>query len=89
MLFIHVRSPYSVHDLIEMLMKLPLSIARAMYVEGGPEAQLYIQSGESESYFVGSFETGFFESDRNIKGWPVPNVIGIERRVPSPVSEPR
>jgi hypothetical protein len=42
-LFIHVGSPYSTHDLINILKKLPLGIDRAMYVEGGPQAQLYIK----------------------------------------------
>ncbi|MBW2337633.1 MAG: phosphodiester glycosidase family protein, partial [Deltaproteobacteria bacterium] len=40
-LFIHVGSPYSTHDLINILKELPLDIARAMYTEGGPQAQLY------------------------------------------------
>ena len=62
-LLIHVRSPYTVHDLIDNLRKLPLSIDRAMYVEGGPEAQLYVKSGGEEHEFFGSYETGFTESD--------------------------
>ena len=79
-LFIHVRSPYSVHDLIDMLMALPLSISRAMYLEGGPEAQLSVRSGEAEADLVGSYETSFFESDLNRESWAVPNVIGVVRR---------
>src|SRR4029434_2394275 len=42
LLFIHVRSPYSVHDLAEMLLELPIGIARAMYVEGCAQAELYV-----------------------------------------------
>ncbi|MCK4987906.1 MAG: phosphodiester glycosidase family protein, partial [Desulfobacterales bacterium] len=34
-LFIHVRSWYSTHDLINVLKKLPLNISKAMYTEGG------------------------------------------------------
>jgi len=74
-LFIHVRSPYATHDLIEILLALPLGLARAMYVEGGPEAQLYVASGDRE--FVGSYETGFNENDDQGVAWPVPNVLGI------------
>jgi uncharacterized protein YigE (DUF2233 family) len=79
-LFIHVRSPYSTHDLINILKKLPLDISRAMYVEGGPEAQLYIRTDHHEFEFVGSFETNFNENSNNTYAWPVPNVIGISLR---------
>lgn len=79
-LFIHVRSPYSTHDLIDNLLGLPLDLKRAMYVEGGPEAQLYVRSGPLEAELVGSYETRFLESDTNTMAWPVPNVVGITRK---------
>ena len=71
-LFIHARSPYSTHDLIDILLELPLGLERAMYVEGGPEAQLYVRSGGREREWVGG--------EDNHRAWPVPNVIGIARR---------
>lgn len=79
-LFIHVRSPYSTHDLINILRELPLDISRAMYVEGGPEAQLFVRTDQQEFEFVGSFETNFNENSDNRFAWPVPNVIGISLR---------
>ena len=79
-LMMHCRSPFSTHDLIERLLKLPLDLYNAMYVEGGPEAQLYVDAPGEESEFVGSFETGFFESDLNKKAWPIPNVIAVRPR---------
>jgi hypothetical protein len=79
-LFLHARSPYSVHDLIEMLQELPLGLERAMYVEGGPEAQLYVESGGEALELVGSYETDFNENDDNAAAWPVPNVVAIRRR---------
>ncbi len=79
-LFVHVRSPYSTHDLIEMLMELPLGLTHAMYVEGGPEAQLYVSAGGEELEFVGSFESAVNEDDDNDHAWPVPNVIGVVRK---------
>jgi hypothetical protein len=79
-LFLHCRSPYSTHDLIEGLLALPLDISKAMYVEGGSEAQLYARSGEFEIEQVGVFEPGFLESDGKPAAWPVPNVIGVVRR---------
>ncbi len=79
-LFIHVRSPFSTHDLIDILRSLPIGLSRAMYVEGGPEAQLFVRSGGEEHEFVGSYETAFTESDDNDRAWAVPNVVGITRR---------
>ena len=38
-LFIHTEDEFSVHDLIDVLIDLPLEISQAMYVEGGPQAQ--------------------------------------------------
>ena len=79
-LFIHVRSPYSPHDLINMLLKLPIDLKRAMYAEGGPDAQMFIRSKAKEYNFIGSYSTGSHESDKNHIGWPVPNVLGIKRK---------
>jgi hypothetical protein len=79
-LFIHVRSPFSTHDLIDILRTLPIALSRAMYVEGGPEAQLFVRSGGEEHEFVGSYETAFMENDDNDQAWAVPNVVGITRR---------
>jgi hypothetical protein len=80
-LLVHVRSPYTTHDLVDVLLDLPLGLTRLMYVEGGPEASLYVKVGErvvvSET---GSFETGFFESDENRVFWPLPNVIAFVPR---------
>jgi len=74
-LFIHARSPWPVHDLAARLLQLPIGLARAMYVEGGPEATLYVRAGAEEHEFLGSFETGFIETDFNVTAWSLPNVI--------------
>ena len=79
-MFIHARTPYSTHDLAGILLKLPIDLKRAMYVEGGPEAQLYVKAGQREFECIGSYETNFLENDANHSAWAVPNVIGIARR---------
>jgi len=79
-LFIHVRSPYSTYDVINILLALPLQISRAMYVEGGREAQLYVRSGKQEYEFVGSYASGFHNGSGNQYVHPIPNVVGIARR---------
>ena len=79
-LFIHVRSWYSTHDLINILKKLPLNISRAMYTEGGPQAQLYIKVGKKEFEFAGSYETTLNTANESSISWPLPNVVGISKR---------
>lgn len=77
-LLIHARSPWSTHDLIDILLLLPLDLRRLMYVEGGPEASLYAKvAGRVELEAMGSFETGFFENDGNLRFWPLPNVLAV------------
>jgi hypothetical protein len=78
-LFIHVRSPYTTHDLINMLLELPINLKQAMYVEGGADAQLYINTGKENHEFVGSYSSGSREHDENIFPHPIPNVLGLVR----------
>jgi hypothetical protein len=77
-LFIHVRSPFTTHDLVNILTELPLGLARAMYVEGGPEAQLFIGAGRRDEEFVGTYDIPFYDSDDRAR--PVPNVIAVTRK---------
>ena len=66
------------HDFVDMLRALPLDLKRLMYVEGGPEASLYVAvDGKDVVSQFGSFETGFREMDDNKEFWPLPNVIGF------------
>ncbi len=78
-LFIHARTPWPVHDLVAALLSLPIDLARAMYVEGGPEAQLWVRGGAHEVELVGGFE-GPTRAANAGRAWPVPNVIAAIRR---------
>ena len=78
-MFIHVRSPYTTHDLINMLLELPINLKQAMYVEGGADAQLYINTGKEKHEFIGSYSSGSREHDENTFSNPVPNVLGLMR----------
>lgn len=78
-LFIHVRSPYTSHDLINMLLELPIGLKQAMYVEGGADAQLFINAGEKKYDFIGSYSTGSREHDENTYSKPIPNALGLVR----------
>jgi uncharacterized protein YigE (DUF2233 family) len=75
-LFIHARAAWPVHDLVAALLASPLGLAQAMYVEGGPEAQLFARGGGRELERLGNFESG----GPNARAWPVPNVIAAVRR---------
>ncbi len=74
-LFLHTRSPYTMHDLVDMLLASPLDIVALHYGEGGPEASLYVRAAGFEEVNVGSFETGFVSDDANAQEWELPNVV--------------
>ena len=77
-LFIHARSQYSTNELNSILLALPLQVARAMYVEGGSEAQLYVKSGEYECELVGAYGMSGFHPYNGAR--PIPNIVGIARK---------
>ncbi len=77
-LFIHSRSAYTVHDLIDMLMEMPLGLTMCMYVEGGSPAQMYVRSGGFELEAVGNYEALPDGENKVVRA--VPNVIGIVNR---------
>jgi len=80
-LFIHSRSPYSVHDLAMVLNALPIDLQRLMYVSGGKEASLYLKPGTTAVVSeMGSYETGVTENDNNHTFSAIPNVLGVVRK---------
>ena len=81
-LFIYVGSPFSTHDLINILKQLPLSIDRAMYLEGGPQAQLFIKAGGVEHDFSGGSRQHKSTPMVFPIDYPIPNVIAIKPRKP-------
>jgi hypothetical protein len=80
LLLLHVRTPYTMHALVDTLLSLPLGLVRLMYTEGGPEAQLYVGAGGRERELIGSWETGFREADDNAAAWPIPNALVVVPR---------
>lgn len=79
-LFIFCRSPYSMHDLNRMLLKLPIDLVCAQHLEGGPEASLYLSHDKKKVETMGSYETGFNEVEENVHFYPLPNVFGIVKK---------
>lgn len=79
-LFIFCRSPYSMHDLNNILLELPIDIICAQHLEGGPEASLYLSWNGYNLDKFGSYETGFNQNDNNVEFWSIPNVIGVIKK---------
>jgi hypothetical protein len=77
LLFIFSRAPWSMRELNRLLLDLPLDVAGAMHLEGGPEASLSIHTGGINLDLAGSYESGFWADDSNVKQWPIPNVLGV------------
>jgi hypothetical protein len=59
-------------------MSISHGLREAMYVEGGPEAQLYVNAGGRELEFVGSHGSSFAGIE-NTQPLPIPNVLGVRR----------
>ncbi len=77
-LFILCPGGDTVSDYVGALLRIPeLSIVKAMYLEGGDEAQLSIQSGRFELEVGG--ESGLFDAEGRPFRPLLPNVIGVER----------
>ncbi|WP_420265987.1 phosphodiester glycosidase family protein [Candidatus Magnetominusculus dajiuhuensis] len=79
-LLLFSRSPYTVHDFIDIVMSLPISIASAAYLEGGRQASLYISAKDTEIEKIGGYGTDYDEGGTFQTAWPIPNVIGIVKK---------
>lgn len=79
LMMIHIAKPLTTHDAIDLLMQLPLGLDRAMYSEGGTEAQLFVGAGGLDVELTGQHES-LLDSGLSTPPIPVPNVIGISRR---------
>jgi hypothetical protein len=79
LLFIHMRAPLSTHDFAEALLALPIGLRETMYVEGGPQAQLYVRGGGREIEAVGSHGSSGFAGLAGAFALPIPNVLGVRR----------
>lgn len=80
LLLIFCRSPYTQNAMIKFLLDLPLDIRNASYLEGGPEASLYVSLAGFSLDKFGSYVTDFHPNDNNDHSWKLPNVIGIKKK---------
>ena len=79
-LFMICSEPVSVHDFVDALNAYPeLALKSAMYAEGGSDASLIENSGDSPRLLNGLSPTGYMLSTRG-DDIPLPNIIGAKRR---------
>jgi hypothetical protein len=80
LLLIYSITLFSVHDLTNHLLALPISIKNAMYLEGGFPAGLYL-SAEYTGRIFGDLDKPYsFNNDDGQDSRAIPNIIGIKRR---------
>jgi hypothetical protein len=78
--FIFTRSPYTHQAMIRFLLGLPLNLRTTVYLEGGPEASLYVQASDTLVNKYGSYVSGTYARDDNDHFWKIPNVIGVVKK---------
>jgi hypothetical protein len=77
---VHSRTPYRMRDFARWLASPEHRLTAAVYVEGGPEASVFVRAGGQVVEAIGSYETGFREDDSNTSFWEIPNVLGFTAR---------
>lgn len=74
-LFLHSRKPIEAYSFAQELLKLPLDVRTVMYVEGGAQAGLLVNSG-GQKRDLGQTHAPSFLITGNLKA-VLPNVLGI------------
>jgi len=77
---VFTRSPYTHRTMISFLQGLPLNIRTTVYLEGGPETSLFINTGDTVIAKYGSYVSNTCNNDNNDHFWKIPNVIGIRKK---------
>jgi hypothetical protein len=80
-MFIFCRSPYTMHDLNNELIRQDSGLVSAQHLEGGQQAQLFIKTGETEFEIFGSQGSSSREYDELSMTWPIRNILGVRPRV--------
>ncbi len=78
--FVFTRSPYTHKTMIRFLKSFPFDLRQTVYLEGGPEASLYINTGKDTISKFGCYVSKTWERDDNDHFWEIPNVIGIRKK---------
>lgn len=79
-LLIFSGSPYTMHELIKILLSLPIKLECAMHLEGGPAASLYLRHNSIELSRMGRHELVSIVGEMSNEFLPIPNVIGVTKK---------
>lgn len=79
-LFIFTRSPYTANEMTKFMLTSALDIKTAMYLEGGPEASLFVRTAQREICKFGSYVSRTNPDDDNAELRKMPNIIGFKRK---------
>ncbi len=77
---VFTRSPYTHQTMIKYLQGLPINIKTTVYLEGGPEASLFVNTGDTVIAKYGSYVSNTCNNDDNDHFWEIPNVIAIRKK---------
>lgn len=77
---VYTRSPYTHLAMIGYLQGLPLNIRTTVYLEGGPETSLYVNTGDTVIAKFGSYVSNTCDNDDNDHFWKIPNVIALRKK---------
>jgi hypothetical protein len=77
---VYTRSPYTHLAMIGFLQGLPLNIRTTVYLEGGPETSLYVNTGDTVIAKFGSYVSNTCNNDDNDHFWKIPNVIALRKK---------
>jgi hypothetical protein len=77
---IFTRSPYTHLKMISFLKGLPVDIRTTVYLEGGPETSLYINTGDTVIAKYGSYVSNTCDNDDNDHFRKIPNVIALRKK---------
>lgn len=78
--FMHSRTPYRMATLNRMLAAPELGLRGLIYMEGGPEASIFVDAEGHHVREIGSWEDGFNPNHDNRVLWDLPNIIAFEPR---------
>lgn len=75
---VFTRSPYTHQKMISFLKGLPMDLRTTVYLEGGVESSLYINTADTTIAKFGSYVSNTRANDKNDHFWKIPNTIGIK-----------
>ena len=80
-LLLFCRTPFAMHDFNTLVLGVKdLRLVTAQHLEGGPQAQLFVNVGDRTREWVGGLPSAYRENEGNVIAWPVPNVIGVKKK---------